>query len=121
MSNEVKRIERNWVGHYIYGSREQFHKNTLIKLGRKEIVISTLGVVQVVPNYPKMDNIEKEIYFETIAFYPNIPPNSYTQALKHVARRIDADKKQSIIESKASEMHEAVVNEFTVHLLKEIV
>ena len=38
--------ERGWAGHWICGSRCNYHRNTLISFNNKKIVVSTIGKYQ---------------------------------------------------------------------------
>lgn len=69
--NKVKKTERGWGGHFICGNRCRFRRNTLLELGEKRIVVSTVGLMENIhakAGEPPIDTIGIERYYETMAF-----------------------------------------------------
>ncbi len=122
--NKVKRTERGWPAHCIVGHRCVFHLNTLLELGKKKIVVSTIG--NYTPNAIKGET--KEIgahrYYETQAFKAKFD-DPYWEI--NVEKNISFNSPWSIAEFnygtdlEANNMHEKVVNEIIDKLInKEI-
>ena len=111
---KVIRIERGWVGHYCCSSRCLFRRNTLLSLGDKKIVVSTVGRM-VVGN--EIEKIGLDRYYETMAFFAE-KKSVYYDA--DVEKQIIIDSNWSIneiyAEIEANNMHEAVVNEIVEKL-----
>lgn len=113
------RTERGWAGHFICSRDCLFRRNTLIELGRKRIVVSTVGAM-----LPREKNRIEPIgafgrYYETMAFRAK-KEDGYWEV--DVSNQIDFESDWSIcadsidalpecVDMLADEMHEKVVNE----------
>lgn len=116
---KVKRTERGWAGHFICADRCLFRRNTLLELGRKRIVVSTVGGMRGSSD-GKIDSIGYNRYYETMAF---------TAMKKGPYWEIDVSKRRTFdcewaicadeagllpegVDNDANAMHELVVAEF---------
>lgn len=111
---KVIRIERGWAGHYCCSNRCLFRRNTLLSLGDKKVVVSTVGRL-IIGN--EIEQVGLDRYYETMAFFAE--ENSvYYDA--DVERQIRIDSNWSIneidAEREANDMHESVVNEIVEKL-----
>ena len=75
-SNEVKRTERGWAGHFIGYQKCQFRRNTLLEYEDKAWVVSTIG--DYISN-GKMETVSLDTYYETRVFEVN-PESPYLDA-----------------------------------------
>lgn len=121
--DKVKRTERGWAGHFVAAQDCRFRRNTLLQLGDKFIVVSTVG------GYfykDKLTEIGWDRYYETMAFYSD--PNDKVYHDINVSEQIYADAKWAIdkkemkqhkdsIDNIANEMHEAYVKKVEEMLL----
>ena len=111
---KVIRIERGWAGHYCCSSRCLFRRNTLLSLGDKKVVVSTVGRMYVGNG---IEQVGLDRYYETMAFFAE-EDSVYYDA--DVERQIRIDSNWSIneidAEREANDMHENVVNEIVEKL-----
>lgn len=133
--------ERGWAGHYICGSRCIYHRNTLISLNDKKIVVSTIGKYKPVVTDPDCcfhlingfesiggGEVEGNRYYETeigyarfIRGYWEYSPNDdiYDDSLmeyQNKVSRIDPSFNDS--DEYADEYHDKIV-QTVINLLKE--
>lgn len=111
--------ERGWPAHFIAAANCRFRRNTLVTLGRKRVVVSTVGDWR-----PKGGEEAEQIgfqkYYETMCFLA-IYDKPYWDA--DTSKEVRVKSKTSIEQSNfkadflANEMHENVVREF-VELLE---
>lgn len=123
---EIKRIERGWAGHFCCAYRCLFHRNTLLKYGRKGIIISTVGLMKVrdskvdTPWEEQYEEIGLRRYYETMVFKARKYKERWWDA--DVSKEIDFDSPWAIgeidAEDKANDMHEKVVDEIMGKLEK---
>ena len=66
----VKRTERGWSAHFICASRCRFRRNTLLELGDRRIVVSTVGNMEPFreTDNRQMEEIGLERCWETMVF-----------------------------------------------------
>lgn len=118
--SDVSRVERGWAGHFICADRCTFHRNTLLRCGDVQIVVSTVGLMR--SFFPRSENRFEEVghnrFFETMAFHALRDDTRYHDA--DVTRQICFESEWAISETdaddKANDMHEAVVAELTAKL-----
>ena len=120
---KIKITERGWPAHFICADRCMFRRNTLIEVGRKRVVVSTIGQMRKL-NDKGIEEIGINRYYETMAFKA-IKEGAYWEAdiLKeitfHSERAICADDWSLLpdnIDNKANGMHDEVVKEITERL-----
>ena len=127
MIKEVKRTERGWAGHFICSHSCRYRRNTLLEYGNKKIVVSTVG------NYinldGKVDTIGLDRWYETMCFKGK-EENGYIEA--DIFEPIDINNEWGIwgktwqdvleqfplVDNRADEMHETIVQEMIDRLLK---
>lgn len=124
---EVKRTERGWGGHFICAYRCNFRRNTLLEVGKREIVISTVGMMEDYKIEGKIDAVGSGgRYYETMAFHAKKDGPYWDIA---VGRKVSFDSEWAIcaesvndlpedVDNLANDMHEAVVTEIAAKLLK---
>lgn len=133
--------ERGWAGHWICGSRCNYHRNTLISFNNKKIVVSTIGKYQTPLTAPECcihlingfesiggGEVEGNRYYETeigyarfIRGYWEYSPNAniYDDSLmeyQNKVSRIDPSFNDS--DEHADEYHDKIV-QTVINLLKE--
>lgn len=118
----VARVERGWVGHFICGNSCRFRRNTLLSVGKKKIIVSTVG------NYhcnEKLDTIGAfGRYYETMAFeakregkYWEIDTGKQLSFESEWAISADhPNKLPDDVDNQADRMHEKVVAELSARL-----
>lgn len=115
MSENVKRTERGWAGHYICAASCLFRRNTLLEKGNVRIVVSTVGLHKLNDEFI---SVGFKRYFETMAFHAEPAPSRFSDA--DVSRRVLFSSPWSIGEvdadDKANDMHEAVVAEIAARI-----
>lgn len=110
--------ERGWPGHYVCAHDCEFRRNTLITVGEKRIVVSTIGASRINGMGP-MQTIGIDRYYETMAFEA-VLEGDYWEA--DVSKEVPFKSKKDICAESpeelpkcadlvANEMHEAVVAE----------
>lgn len=111
---KVIRIERGWAGHYCCSHRCLFRRNTLLSLGDKKIVVSTVGRMYVGDG---IEQVGLDRYYETMAFFAE-EDSVYHDADTERQIRIDSNWSINDIdaEREANDMHENVVNEIVEKL-----
>ena len=116
---KIKRTERGWAGHFICADRCRFRRNTLLQYRGVEIVVSTVGLMQLIGK-DNFETIGLDRYYETMAFHADPKDTRYHDI--DVNRQISFESPWSIAEldadDKANDMHEAVVDEITAELMK---
>ena len=124
-ARQVTRTERGWAGHFICGTRCWYHRNTLVSLGDKHIVVSSVGNF-----HPKHDGAIGTIgafgrYYETMVFRGK-REGAYIEADVKYNVSVDETLAWSICAKKASRLpedadltmdaqHEAVVQWIANH------
>jgi hypothetical protein len=68
MENKVVLKERGWAGHFICGRWCQYHRNTLLTLGNKNVVVSTVGQYAPYNKNGVIEDIGYHRFYETMAF-----------------------------------------------------
>lgn len=114
----VRKTERGWAGHFCCSHECLFRRNTLVELGNKKIVVSTVGLMlSPEDSEDTFIKIGIDTYFETMCFYSN--NNEFDDA--DGQKPIFVDKPHYIGEPNreidANNMHETIVNEITEKLL----
>lgn len=123
MTNEVRRTERGWAGHFIGADHCRFRRNTLLECGEWRIVVSTVGNYRnEFINGHSAAEIGNRRYYETKAFEAGMD-NGYWEANVTMGVAFDAPwslgKEALDNENLADQMHEAVVAELTERLAKD--
>jgi len=120
--NGVKITYRGWPGHFICGSRCQFHLNTLLEYGDEKIVVSTVGLLKLTHEDEKYETINHNRHYETVAFRAKLdktPHGDFWDA--DVAQQINFDSEwaweKPEDEAKAQAGHEKVVQEIADRLV----
>lgn len=114
----IKVTFRGWPGHYICADRCQFRLNTLLKLGKFKVVVSTVGrMVPLHSKDQKFETIACGRYLETMAF-----ESDYTEWDDvDVAKRIDFDSpwlySKPDMEKEANAGHYKVIEEIKAKML----
>lgn len=120
---KVIRTERGWAGHFICADDCRFRRNTLLRYGKIEIVVSTVGLMEnPLREFGKSKDLFCEIgygrYYETMAFHAKASDTRYHDA--DISRPVDFDSPWSIsvidADDVANTRHEAVVAEITAKL-----
>lgn len=115
-SSGLIRTERGWAGHFICANRCGFRRNTLLAYNDIEIVVSTVGLMEL---DGKFETIGHNRHFETMAFRSDENDKRYYDA--NISKQVYFDSEWAIAEvdadDKANEMHEAVVLELSNRLL----
>lgn len=124
-ANTVTRTERGWAGHFICAPSCLFRRNTLLELGKKRIVVSTVG------GYRYNEKIETigagGRYYETMAFKAK-KDGAYWEA--DISKQLCFESEWAIcapspdnlpkdVDDEADQMHEAVVAELMGTLKKK--
>lgn len=108
---KLKITERGWAGHFICASSCLFRRNTLIEFGKKKIVVSTVGGMQLKEN-DTIKEIGLNRFYETMAFRAK-KEGQYLDA--DVLKPIFFESKWALGKEKndniVNMMHENVVNE----------
>lgn len=123
----VIRTERGWPGHFIAAEGCIYRRNTLLELGERRVVVSTVGNYRekVDKYHTKMAEIGCERYYETMAFEA-VKEGCYWET--DVGKQLDFDSPWGILkdeigedglDNKADGIHEAVVAEITETMLKD--
>lgn len=124
---QVKRTERGWAGHLLFASGCRFRRNTLLEYGDKKWIVSTVGAY--VNSDRKFDAIGYNRFYETMAFEAE-EQNGYLDA--DVSKEIPFESDWGIfgetweeviekypqVDNVANDMHEKVVNELSLRILK---
>lgn len=116
---KVKRTERGWAGHFIAANSCLFRRNTLLELGRKRIVVSTVGGMRNADGGLETIGAGGRFY-ETMAFAAH-KSGPYWEA--NVTKQLSFESEWSIcaessrllplgVDNDANDMHELVVAEF---------
>lgn len=109
---KVERTERGWAGHFIGARYCRFRRNTLLRYGDTEIVVSTVGLMESADG-KGFEEIGCNRHYETMAFYANPTDTRYHDI--DLAREVHFDSPWCISEldadDKANDMHERVVSE----------
>lgn len=125
--NKVKITERGWPGHYVCCGRCVFHRNTLIQVGRKRVIVSTVGNQRNREDEGKIETIGCQRYYETKAFEAR-KEGPYWEA--NVGKGIDFRGRWSIcaenveqlpdnVDNVADRIHDAVVYKMIRRLVSE--
>jgi len=116
--NEVKVSYRGWGGHFIAANRCKFRLNALIEYKEIKIVVSTVGLMELVRGSGEYETIGHERHFETMAFHAK-KEGKFWDA--DVSKQIDFKSERSYSsqddEWKANKGHWAVVEELKTSLL----
>jgi len=118
MTSIIKRTERGWAGHFICADSCLFRRNTLLEspVTGAKIVVSTVGLMKGIEGF---EQIGCNRYYETMAFAGE-RQGKYIDA--NVSREVGFDSPWCIAEfdadDLANDMHEAVVEELRLKLLK---
>lgn len=127
METKIKVTERGYPGHFICGYRCVFHRNTLLELNEKRIVVSTVGRLlpfdlrELNKDDFRFESLGWHRYYETMAFKA-IYKEPYFEA--DTSKPISFKSPWSIKECdyttdyQADIMHENVVKELSERLLK---
>ena len=112
--------ERGWGGHLICAHKCHFRRNTLIELGDKRIVVSTVGAMKN-EDY-SYEEIGVDRHFETMAFDAHYT-EPYWDACVH--KQLNFESQWCIkgvdftSDNRANDMHDTVVKEFCKKLKQE--
>lgn len=110
--------ERGWPGHHICASRCHFRRNTLVTLGERRIVVSTVGAMRNLKDEP--DAVGSGRYYETMAFEAEQDKDGYWDA--DVSRHVGIEGNTALSEweprsdQDANDMHNAAVAEIAARL-----
>ena len=116
MKGKVRRTERGWAGHFCAAKGCLFRRNTLLELGKKKIIVSTVGDYQSAGPNGKTETIGLDRYYETMVFKAKFESPYWEADVSHEVPfesnwRIDDMKRDADL--RANKMHEAVVAEIT--------
>lgn len=116
MTDQVKRTERGWAGHFCCADRCLFRRNTLLEYNGQKVVVSTVGRMPY-PNGREFETIGRDRHFETRAWMSCGNKWDDIDSSKPVSFRSLRDLSEPDMEIEANEMHETVVKEITECLL----
>lgn len=118
MTDQVKRTERGWPGHFIGSDRCLFHLNTLLEYNGQKVVVSTVG--RWLPNDDDkgFTTIGYKRHFETMVFMAK-EDDKFNDAdgCNPVGYSSNWQLPEPDMEIEANGMHENVVKEITGYLL----
>lgn len=115
MTENIRRTERGWPGHFILADRCKFRRNTLLECGYTKIVVSTVG-----------NPIEEGVFlfdydYETMAFHAELR-DGYLEANPSRQVNLSSPCRMKWIniqsDAKANLMHEQAVDEISAKLLE---
>ena len=126
MIRPVIRTEQGWVGHFILGSRCLFHLNTLLKCGKRRVIVSTVGNLRM-GNYieNEMDSIGADRWYETMVFRAhkcghywgiNVEKQLHASDLTYGIWAKDKESLPDDVDNMANQIHERFVARFTMKL-----
>lgn len=120
MTNQVKRTERGWGGHYICCHKCLFRRNTLLEYGDIKVVVSTVGAHLESDRPRHFDTVGDGRYYETQAYMAN-PKDARFHDID-AGKRLTIDSNTSIdyldADDEANNMHEVVVAEMADKMVK---
>jgi hypothetical protein len=123
MNKGIKITERGWPGHFICAPDCLFRRNTLIEIGTRKVVISTVGNLR--DKQGRMTSIGHNRFYETLAFdaKENDPYNDidvskdlYNFTSECGIYGEDPRELGCYVDNEANEIHEGVVAEFVREL-----
>ena len=117
---KAKITERGWAGHFCASVYCAFRRNTLIEVGNKKVVVSTVGNYRP-PHSKEIEQIGLERYYETMAFeakYEEPYWEADTQKEIEFVSSWSIDRIGHDTDKLANDMHETVVNEITNAITK---
>ena len=117
---KVNRVERGWAAHYICADKCRFRRNTLLTFKNVKIVVSTVGNMITDGD---IEQIGYNRYYKTKAFHAKKKDTRYFNGDVNKEIRFNSNSCGSIsepdVDDKANNMHEAVVEEITMKLIRE--
>jgi len=123
---DIKITERGWAAHLCVSDNCGFRRNTLVEVGEKKAVVSTVGAY-ICPLYKRVTEIGHNRYYETMIFNAS-DDGTYIEAETSNELNVDLDEWAINAESykdleygtdlKANNMHEEAVRK-TIEYLKE--
>jgi hypothetical protein len=122
---KTKIEERGWAGHFMCASRCSYRRNTLVTVGRKRVVVSSVGQYRPGESGP-VGTIGHERFYETMAFRAK-RVGAYWEA--DVSKQISFDSEWGIfgkdqkelpddVDARMDKIHNAVVAEIARKLAK---
>lgn len=116
MTEQVKRTERGWPGHFCCADRCLFRRNTLLVYHGWRVVVSTVGRMPY-KDGKEFEAIGRDRHFETRVFMSCGNEWDGIDSGKPVSFESERDLPEPDMELEANEMHENVVKEITECLL----
>jgi hypothetical protein len=112
--------ERGWIAWFICAERCRFRRNTLITLGRRRVVVGTIGLFFAKPGDKEPNEVGYKRFYETQAFHAHLKgvywEANISRPIQFAALGQQANWKSRDADLLADEMHNAVVREIVTKL-----
>lgn len=118
---KAKTEERGWPGHFICADLCLFRRNTLVTLGERRVVVSTVGAMKDRREVPRTVGCGR--YYETMAFKAERDADGYWDA--DSSWQVCIEGKTALAEweprsdREANDMHDAAVAEIAARMERD--